>query len=151
MFDEEVVDFTDVSAENLFFCYSLVPYRDCDVVKNLKDSAGTYLKTICVVELLRNYLTAETFCSTNKMKLAVIDSNALKTSVVNFTNTKYASRSGGAFVEGKFDATCTYVSNILKPLNNYKILNTTCASSQFSYCEYRKPKGKLSQLQFFKY
>ena len=118
-----------------------VPYRDCDVVKNLKDPADTYLKTICSVQLSTSYLTAEALCIKDRMKLAVINSPVLETAVVNFTNTKYAYRSGGAYIQGNFGATCTLVSNLLRSLNDYRIANTTCTSLHYSYCEYIKPQG----------
>lgn len=73
------------------------------------------------------------------MKLAVIDTAALETSVLDFTNRKYSWRSGGAFIEGKFGVTCTYISNALRKSNDYKVMNTTCSSLQYVYCEYKKP------------
>ena len=129
---------TQIHVFDPLFFNSIVPYRDCDSVKNLKDPAGAFLKTICVIQLFKSYLNAEAICVKDKMKLAVIDSTVLETSVLDFTNKKFAWRSGAAFIEGNFGTTCKSVSNASRKPNDYKVTNTTCSSLQYTYCEYKK-------------
>jgi hypothetical protein len=119
-----------------------VPYRGCGVISNLHDDNGKLLKTICVSELLQSHSVNEDFCVKNHMKLARIDSPAVKAAMLNFTNKQYTRfLPGHLFIDGeKFGGWCNCITNqYTVKRDDYQVSYIPCGSGYFGYCEFKQP------------
>jgi hypothetical protein len=115
-------------------------------VKNLRDSNGKVIKTICSTEVYQNYDSNENLCEANNMFLVEIDSSDIaKSGVLAFASQQYPTALPGTFFtrEVKGVNWCKSVTNTLSgKYTNYTVSETLCSYTYYSLCEFKQPRGK---------
>lgn len=121
------------------------PYRVCKAVKNLRDSNGKVIKTLCSTETYQNYDSNENLCKANNMFLAEIDSSEVQSGILAFTSQQYPTAIPGTFFvrEVKGVNWCKSVTNTLSgKYTNYTVSETLCSYIYYGLCEFRQPRGE---------
>jgi hypothetical protein len=115
----------------------------CSKVENLYDSTGTFQKTICNIHEWFTYDTLNTRCSDNKMRMAKIDTPDLTKAILNYTNINYNMYYPGySYIHGKNGSNCKIVTNNLRAVNDYQIVDAPCDVWRFGICEYLPPNQR---------
>lgn len=123
------------------------PYRGCGAFKNLKDENGNFLKTVCAVYDAKSYSSAESFCVANQMKLSRIENPAVEKSLLDLTNDLYSwDITGYVHIFGdKGLGRCASITNVAtNKLANFTVHHTGCGEGRYSYCDFKKPRGKFA-------
>jgi hypothetical protein len=105
----------------------------CDVSRDLKDSSGNYIKSVCTMYQDKTYDAAVTTCTANGMKIFNADSVDTENAMVSFSNVQWPY--GNFWVEGKSGTICSAFSND-KKLSYFKT-QSTCTLNAYFHCEYQ--------------
>lgn len=105
----------------------------CFSIKNLRNPSGTYLKTACLVPVVRNYDSILTTCLVNNMELLTVDSPEVEAAITTYTGTLYPS--GWLWIAGKNGTKCSVLekTNILLP---FAVKTIDCFNLFYSFCGY---------------
>lgn len=112
----------------------------CDVKRDLKNSAGTYLKSVCTVYQDLNYDTAAATCVANGMTLLNVDSVELENIMISYSNIQWSY--GFFWYLGKTGSLCSTLTNDKKLF--YFKAQIACTFAVFFHCEYQ---GKITTNQ----
>jgi hypothetical protein len=109
----------------------------CYLIKNLKNSAGTYLKTACLVIRALNHPASVSLCQQHYMKILKVDSSDVQTAITSFSDTRFPS--GNLWVDGNTSPTCSVLNRPIlppPPSSTFAPSTATCTNLYYSYCEY---------------
>jgi hypothetical protein len=108
----------------------------CYLIKNLKNSAGTYLKTACLVIRALSHSASVSICQANYMKILKVDSSDVQTAIVEYSNTRFSS--GNLWVDGNTSPTCSVLNRPAVFQSTFAPSKATCTNLYYSYCEYTR-------------
>lgn len=109
---------------------------NCEEIKDMFDSSGSYLKTVCLVDTAGTYDDAEAICQSYGMSL--YDSNSLgaRIALLSYVTTRFSTVFPiNLRINGKAKESCAVVQNRIGVVNVY---SSNCNSSYFSYCQFSK-------------
>jgi hypothetical protein len=104
----------------------------CDVKRDLRDSSGSYTKTVCTIYQEKNYDNAVATCADNGMKIYNAASTTDANAMLSYSDINWPY--GSFWTEGKFGLNCTAVTNDNKL--NFYMTRITCSTPTYFHCEY---------------
>jgi hypothetical protein len=106
----------------------------CSVKRDLKDSNGNYLKSVCTVYQDKTYNDAAKFCAANNMTLYVAGSIDEKNALLEYSNIQWPF--GTFWIEGNVTnyVNCSVVTNDIRIL--YDKAENPCIKLNYFNCEY---------------
>ena len=113
-------------------------------MKNIRNLNGKIIKTLCSTEVYQNYDAHMSLCKANNMFLSRMESPAIESAMIAYTNQKYPTVLPGTFfmrgVQGH--NWCKMITNTLSgKLNNYTVYVTACSYIFYAYCTFFPQKG----------
>lgn len=107
----------------------------CNVIRDLKDSTGNYLKTLCSVYKDQTYDEAVKTCAASGMKMYNADQTEAENALLTFSDLQWPL--GTFWVEGKSGSNCSAVSNT--NIVYFAKTSLACPSNAKNYfhCEYQ--------------
>jgi hypothetical protein len=108
-------------------------------VKDLYDESKIYIKTVCLVYLLRDYRSADSKCQSYGMFLFNADEPDVEKALLDFSNLQYSPSYGQAlYIETKTSKGCAVVDNWE---GSFAVYFTNCTDKMYFYCQFvRTPK-----------
>lgn len=119
--------FLKIYVKNLFPAPSI-----CSITRDLKDSGGAYIKSLCSIYQDKTYDQAVAFCSANGMKIFNADVAEVESALTSFSNMQWPV--GTFYVEGKSGTSC----NVLSDAGRVTFAKSTvlCTVANHFHCEY---------------
>jgi hypothetical protein len=106
-----------------FLLLSSVP-AICNVERDLKDSSGNYLKSVCTVYQDQTYDDAVKMCADNGMKIYNAASAASANAVIGYSDIQWPF--GTFWIDGKSGSNCAVVTNDKRI--NFATANISCVA-----------------------
>jgi hypothetical protein len=106
----------------------------CSSIKNLKNPSGVYLKTACLVPVIRTYDNFLIFCNTNQMELFIVDSEETQTAISALGDSQYGS--GWLWINGKVGTMCSVLKRT-SVISSFLPTTSDCKNLFYGYCGYK--------------
>jgi hypothetical protein len=127
------------------FNLSAVKYRSCDAIKNVLDSQGKRIKTICALEFDQSHTWHRRNCESLHMTYAKIDSPEAETTMKNLCNARYTRfNPGWIYYYGTLgNGRVRCLSNEgAGRVDNYRQFQCGDGDGNFALCEFSTPRSK---------
>ena len=102
-------------------------------VRDLKDSTGAYLKTVCVVYNREWKNSARVSCEYHGMQLYKFNYPDDETALLAYADSQWPMNS--FWVEGGNTTSCTLVTNVNR--QNFTKVTEVCNTANYFFCEYK--------------
>ena len=135
---------------NAFYLNSLVAYRACLNIKNIRDSQGKLIKTICSTDILQSSDWNRRNCEGLNMNLLRLDSADAKAVALAYSGDQYLRFAAAyIFVSGSLGNNwCRCVSNIGTGLASiFEEKQCICSVAYYALCEYKFPRGERNKIR----
>jgi hypothetical protein len=109
-------------------------------IQNLRNPGGIYLKTACLVAVVRTQALARTYCLNSKMELFTLESPEVQTAAVAFANTQYSA--GYIWTAGTNGTDCMSL-NRKSGLTMFTPTTTSCSQGCYYFCGYKSELIKV--------
>jgi hypothetical protein len=112
----------------------------CIKTKDLYDSSGNFLRSVCVVENYAKHIEADSRCQIYGMQLYNVDTDEVQKALLDFTNTQYSTSKNTSFYIAGVNCMA-----VMKNTTEFKLYNVQCEFSCYFFCQYNI-STKTSQL-----
>lgn len=123
-----------------------VPYRACVRIKNLRDSQGNHLKTVCSIDFSNvGHTWNRRQCESYGMNMFKASTPELEIALLEYAGDQYQRHLPGfIFYDGEFGNNwCRSVSNVKTGIATiYKKHYNPCSDACFAMCEIKRPRSK---------